>query len=159
MRTLILSFAVAPLVLLFQTDARADFLLNCRLMNPGNPVYRQHCRENLEVVRIECGTQEECLTLKKLCLAGGEQALPDVGVSSSVKALSGSTSAPGNTLNGTATGSGGAVGGTVSGASGTIGGAISGAGSAVGGAVSGAGGAGGGAVSGAGAAVGGAVSP
>ena len=78
MRILLVAFAVVPLLLTSDTPAKADFLLNCRLMDSGNPVYREHCKEKSHVVRIRCQTTKACLLLRKLI--GSSQAVSEVGV-------------------------------------------------------------------------------
>ena len=45
----------------FSSPVEADYLLNCRLMDPGHPLYKQHCKEASEVVRLKCDSEEECL--------------------------------------------------------------------------------------------------
>ena len=156
MRIPYVAFAVVSLLLLSSdSPAKADFLLNCRFIDSGNPIYRQHCKEG-SVVRIKCHTEKECLLLRKLINSSG--AISDVGGSSLVTGTTGTASSASSQIGGAVSGAGSAVGGAVSSTGSQIGGAVSGAGSAVGGAVSSTGNQLGGTVSGAGSAVGGVVS-
>src|SRR5688500_10265374 len=60
------AFCLSALFLAFSTTySQADFLLNCHLMKPGDPLYRQHCKPELQVVRIQCRDRDLCLVLKK----------------------------------------------------------------------------------------------
>lgn len=46
--------------------AAADFLLNCHLIDSGNPVYRQHCKtESRYLVVNECAPSRICVTKKQ----------------------------------------------------------------------------------------------
>jgi hypothetical protein len=51
---------VLPGVVIFSVPCEADFLLNCRLMNPDAvPIYRQHCKWQTVVIR-KCRVEEAC---------------------------------------------------------------------------------------------------
>src|SRR5687767_5163508 len=46
--------------------AAAEFLLNCRLIDSGNPVYRQHCKpETRYLVVNECSVSKICVIKKQ----------------------------------------------------------------------------------------------
>ena len=53
--------AIGLLLALFEPVA-ADYLLNCRLMDPGHPLYRQHCKEGSQVIRLKCASEEDCVS-------------------------------------------------------------------------------------------------
>lgn len=46
-------------------SARADFLLNCRLMDRGSSVWHQHCKAQDRIIRISCRDRLDCIILKK----------------------------------------------------------------------------------------------
>jgi hypothetical protein len=144
-------------------SARADFLLNCRLLDTGNPIWKQHCKaETREPVRVRCRDRFECLALKKLILSQGRSTadLEAVGTSPapSVTGTLGSTiSNGGNTLGGTVEGAGGTVGGVVGGVSPSGGETVGSTGSVLGGTISRSTNTLGGTVTGAGGAVGNAL--
>jgi hypothetical protein len=68
MRSTAWLFFAALLLTFSATYSRADFLLNCRLMQPGDPLYRQHCRSEDGIIRAKCREQAECLVIKKRIL-------------------------------------------------------------------------------------------
>jgi hypothetical protein len=53
-------FVVLPGVVIFSVPSEAEFLLNCRLMDPDAlPIYRQHCKWQTLVIR-KCRVEEPC---------------------------------------------------------------------------------------------------
>jgi hypothetical protein len=128
---------------LFIPGTKADFILNCRLLDTGNPIWKQHCKaETRQLVRVRCRDRFECLALKKLILSlgGSIQDLEAVGMSpvpGVAGALGSTISNGGNTLGGTVEGAGGTVGGVIGGVSPSGGEAVDSTGSALGRTVSG----------------------
>jgi hypothetical protein len=165
--------ACVPMALVGDSPAKADFLLNCRLMNPGDPLFSAHCKEPNALVRIRCRDQAECTVLKKQyyaksylspiqskpSLATGSIAQKPVGTltTGTTQTLGGVVSTGQSTVSGVTSGASTAVSGTVSGATQAVGGVVGTGGSAVGGAVSTGGSVVGGAVGTAGGIVGGAL--
>jgi hypothetical protein len=144
-------------------SARADFILNCRLLDTGNPIWKQHCKaETREPVRVRCRDRLECLALKKLILSqggsiAGLEAVATSPAPSVTGTLGSTVSNGGNTLGRTVEGAGGTVGGVVGGISPSGGEAAGSTGSVLGGTVSGSANTLGGTVTGAGNAVGNAL--
>lgn len=54
MRSVFLAISLLPALC---STAGADYLLNCRLMEPGPSHYRQHCKEASEVLRLKNGVR------------------------------------------------------------------------------------------------------
>ena len=98
MRNVLVAIGLLPA---FFGPVAADYLLNCRLMDPGHPLYRQHCKEASQVVRLKCASEEDC-----------------------VKSLGDSASVSGTVVNGASS----AVGAAGVAGSSAVGGALSGAG-------------------------------
>ena len=141
-------------ILSFVPGARADFILNCRLLDTDRVIWKQHCKaETRKMARVRCRDRFECLVVKKLILSqggtlqnlGGAVAalLPSIKATTNLRTLSsGSTlgQAVGSTTGalGTAVqGSTSALGGTISSAGHTLGGTVEGATNSVGSAVGG----------------------
>jgi hypothetical protein len=141
-------FATSALVccaitVLFSSSARADFVLNCRLLDTAHPLWKQHCKAD-SLVRVRCRDRLECLALKKLIFSqsgsldnrAGVVASPAPSVTSTLGSIV--SGGAGSTFGGTVKGAGDTVGGAVDGLSARGSGAVSSTGSAVGGTVSGA---------------------
>ena len=125
----------------FVPSARADFLLNCRLLDTDRVIWKQHCRAQTPA-RVRCRDRFECLVLKKLVLSQGGTVQNLEGVvarlAPSMAQAVGSTTGPlGTAVQGSASALGGTIwsaghtlGGTVEGATNSIGGALGGVSSA-----------------------------
>jgi hypothetical protein len=89
--------AIGLLTALFE-PAAADYLLNCRLMDPGHPLYRQHCKEASQVVRLECASEEDCVkTLGDSTSASGT-VVENAGSAVGAEGVAGSSAVGGNCL-------------------------------------------------------------
>jgi hypothetical protein len=64
MRTLAAFLGLTALAI--PLPAAAEFLLNCRLIDSGNPIYRQHCKaETRYLVVNECSVSNICVVKKQ----------------------------------------------------------------------------------------------
>jgi hypothetical protein len=97
MRSVLVALGILPVL---YAPVAADYLLNCRLMDPGHALYRQHCKEASQVVRLKCGSEEECVRIL------GDPASPNGTVVNNAASAVGTASGAGAS----------AVGGAVSGA-------------------------------------------
>jgi len=126
---------------LFPSSARADFVLNCRLLDTNHPIWKQHCKaQTRELARVRCRDRLECLALKKLIFLQTDSIDTRAGVSpgpSVTGALGSAVSGAGSTLGGAVQGAGSTVGGVVNSVSPTAGEIVRSTTSAAGGAVSG----------------------
>jgi hypothetical protein len=121
----------------FVPSARADFLLNCRLLDTNRVIWKQHCRAQTPA-RVRCRDRFECLVLKKLVLSQGGTVQNLEGVVARLapsmgQAVGSTTGALGTAVQGSAS----ALGGTISTAGHTLGGTVEGATNSVGGALGG----------------------
>jgi hypothetical protein len=113
---------------LFPSSARADFVLNCRLLDTNHPIWKQHCKaQTRELARVRCRDRLECLALKKLIFLQTDSIDTRAGVSpgpSVTGVLGSAVSGAGSTLGGAVQGAGSTLGGTVQGAGSTVGGVV-----------------------------------
>lgn len=87
-------------------------------MNPGNPLYRQHCRSaESEFVRIRCRDPAECLVIKKICwfavveaVTAGDDSKHALSPTSGGTSPKSDTAGLANTAQGVVSGTGNAVG-------------------------------------------------
>jgi hypothetical protein len=64
MRTIAMFLGLTALAI--PLPAAAEFLLNCRLIDSGNPIYRQHCKaETRYLVVNECSVSKICVVKKQ----------------------------------------------------------------------------------------------
>jgi hypothetical protein len=126
-------FGLAVLLTL-TVPAQAEYLLNCRLMNPSSPDYKRYCVGNLSYV--DCSPQGVCIA--KMQNFKSAYSTEDTGANEANKSPSGSliggrSSATGNIAGGALSGvSGSSVAGAAKAAGGLIGNAGSTVGSALG---------------------------
>jgi hypothetical protein len=125
-------------------EAKAEYLLNCRLMNPGHPLFRQHCKAEVplittEITRYFCFTKQQCMKVKKKNFSKYKYVA--VPTASTAPSRDGSASSDSSSVTASTGGSNttSGVGGAVSTTSDGAGGAVSDTGNSVGGTVSGAG--------------------
>lgn len=81
MRFLLVSLVAASAAFAWSYPAQADFLLNCRLMEPGSPPYLQFCTPAAGVaianeslpgwVKVKCHDEGQCKKRKEKCLVFG----------------------------------------------------------------------------------------